>query len=82
MLEDYEIRTTQRVLVPSGGTINHVRAWTVEFVTGCSGEELLKVTSSAGSVFIDQDEWRVLCELIDEMIDECRPAPGKSAHHG
>jgi len=71
--EKYETRITQITVIPTGKSICHYSAFSIE-IRNESGEEFVEIIShlNAESIKVDSGEWPFLRAAIDQMISECR----------
>lgn len=76
-MSGYEIRTVALVVNKKGCAVFDDHATRVEIVDEASGEFVevrQNASTTSGLIGITPEEWPLLREAIDRMIDECREA--------
>lgn len=76
-MSDYEIRTVALLVNRKGCAVFDDTATRVEIVDEASGEFVevrQNASTTSGLIGITPEEWPLLREAIDRMIDECREA--------
>lgn len=68
-----KIRITQLTVAPEGADLYDERSTAIE-IADEGGGEFIKVIQPAGStdIRIDVDEWPVIREAIDSMVEACK----------